>query len=282
MILIYSKDAGGAEILSSWLKEKKIKNIDFILKGPAINIFKSKSFRINNIKNKIQVSKYKKFFFSTNFPPGDEIKLLKRFKKKNVETVCFLDHWVNYKERFTLQNKTILPDKIYTFDNTAFKIAKQKFNKSNIFLKKNYYLFEQKKYINNLKKNKKHILLLSSPAYNSMKKYSKKMTDKKNMEKIQIFIKKIILLKKNFNSNLIVIRPHPSELKKNFKLLSKKIRGFSIKISNNSLIEDIADSEAIFGTNSMAFLTASLMKKKIYNILFGKKNTIPIKNIINI
>jgi len=108
------------------------------------------------------------------------------------------------------------------------------------------------------------------------------MTDKKNMEKIQIFIKKIILLKKNFNSNLIVIRPHPSELKKNFKLLSKKIRGFSIKISNNSLIEDIADSEAIFGTNSMAFLTANLMKKKIYNILFGKKNTIPIKNIINI
>ena len=64
---------GGAEILSSWLKQKKIKNIDFLLKGPAIKIFKSKSFKINNIKNKIQVTKYKKFFFSTNFPP--EMKL---------------------------------------------------------------------------------------------------------------------------------------------------------------------------------------------------------------
>ena len=72
-------------------------------------------------------------------------------------------------------------------------------------------------------KNKKHILLLSSPAYNSMKKYSKKMTDKKNIKNIQILIKKIIFLKKNFNSNLIVIRPHPSELKKILNYYQKKL-----------------------------------------------------------
>ena len=55
---------------------------------------------------------------------------------------------------------------------------------------------------------------------------------------------------------------------------------FSIKISNNSLIRDIADSEAVIGTNSMAFLTANLMKKKIYNILFGKKIQSPLKILL--
>ena len=151
MILVHSKDAGGAEILSSWLKQKKIKNIDFLLKGPAIKIFKSKSFKINNIKNKIQVTKYKKFFFSTNFPPGDEIKLLKDFKKKNIETVCFLDHWVNYKERFKIKKKFFYQVKFIHLIIQLFKIAKQKFNKSNIFLKK-IITYLNKKYLNNFKK----------------------------------------------------------------------------------------------------------------------------------
>ena len=60
-ILVYSKDAGGAEIISSWIKEKKINNFECILDGPAKKIFKQKFkfIKIGKLKNNY----YKKFFF---------------------------------------------------------------------------------------------------------------------------------------------------------------------------------------------------------------------------
>ena len=50
MIGIVSHDAGGAEILSSWIKHNS--NLFFIysLSGPAIKIFKNKIGKIKNLK----------------------------------------------------------------------------------------------------------------------------------------------------------------------------------------------------------------------------------------
>lgn len=94
-------------------------------------------------------------------------------------------------------------------------------------------------------------------------------------------INKIISLKKNLNKKIILIRPHPSEKKIDFSWLPKKFKNFKIMISNKTLLEDLSKSEVVVGSNSMAFIFANLMKKRIYNFLFNKKNTIPIKNICN-
>ena len=62
-ILVVSHDAGGAEILSSWLKRKNRNNLFFILKGPALDIFKKK---LGNIK-RLQEKNVKKYSVSKNF-----------------------------------------------------------------------------------------------------------------------------------------------------------------------------------------------------------------------
>ena len=56
-LLIVSHDAGGAEILSSYLIEKKIKG-DFILSGPAKKIFKEKNLSKNLINKSPKIFDY--------------------------------------------------------------------------------------------------------------------------------------------------------------------------------------------------------------------------------
>ena len=212
-ILIYSKDAGGAEILSSWIKHKKIKNFHAILEGPAVKVYKSKFKKIEIKKKSINVKNYDKFLFSTSFPPSFELDLLKNFKDKNKKTIAFLDHWVNYDKRFKKNNINFLPDQIIVADGLAFKIAKKKFKQTKIIREKNYFLIEKKSKLKKIKKTKKYILILSSPKYNSLKNFSKQKSLKQNKIHMKYIIKKILQYKEKFVSNKILIRLHPSEKK---------------------------------------------------------------------
>ena len=96
----------------------------------------------------------------------------------------YLDHWVNYKQRFILNKKLILPNEIWVSDTLAYTIAKETFqNKLKIKKIKNYYFDKAKKYFklkkkktsNNNKKN--NILYLCEPIDDHYKKifYMKKI-----------------------------------------------------------------------------------------------------------
>ena len=240
-ILVYSNDAGGAEIISSWIKEKKIRDFECILNGPAKKIFEQKFKSIKT--GKFKITEYKKFFFSTSFPPKKEIDILKYYKNK-IETVCFLDHWVNYRERLKLKNKIYLPDKFYTFDKSAYLIAKKKFRNSKIIMQKNYFIHDLKTKLNKFKIEDKYLLVLSSPKYNSLKNYSNHKSIKINKQNLKLLLNTVatLSLKKKFKNKKILIRPHPSEKHLSFNWIKKEIKGIKIQISNNTLLKDISKS----------------------------------------
>ena len=135
--------------------------------------------------------------------------------KKNYETIAIVEHWTNYKIRFKLKKKLILPDKIWVFDKHAKEKMKSTI-KTKIIIKKNYYLSD-------IKKNKKikkssnnlNILYVSEPVseikkntvanykkskeYKSIKYFNDNINaiTKKNIR----FILDYILLKKLANIN---------------------------------------------------------------------------------
>tara|TARA_Y100000389_G_C17286197_1_gene425570 strand:+ start:383 stop:727 length:345 start_codon:yes stop_codon:yes gene_type:complete len=106
-ILVVSHDAGGAEILSCWIKHLKIKEkIIYCLKGPAISIFKKNIGSFENLNEKdINKIKIKKIITGTSWDSDIEKKIILYGKKNKIFTCSFLDHWNNYLERFTLKKK---------------------------------------------------------------------------------------------------------------------------------------------------------------------------------
>ena len=222
MIGISSHDAGGAELLSEYVVRNK-NNYLFFVTGPAVTIFKKKIKNFKNSTFKTSYKKLKKVISSTGWATKNELKIIDFCRKNKINVCAYLDHWVNYKQRFILNKKLILPNEIWVSDTLAYTIAKETFQKKLKIKKiKNYYFDKAKKYFKLKKKTsnnnkKKNILYLCEPIDDHYKKnffYNEK-------DCLNLFFKKLNNFK---NINRITFRPHPYEKNSKYNwLLSKKI-----------------------------------------------------------
>ena len=101
-VAIVSQDAGGAEVLSSWLNQQKIK-ARVVAEGPAKNIFERKCGKVifEPVNQALENSDWvlSGTGWQTDFEPN-AIRLEKIWQKK----VAFLDHWVTIGSVFSGRN----------------------------------------------------------------------------------------------------------------------------------------------------------------------------------
>ncbi len=276
-LLVVVNDAGGAHQIASYLKFQN-KKFDAILMGPAKNIFKEYDLKFKNCnqkKLKILVNSYDLIITGSGWQTNLEKKAIffsNFFKKKSI---TILDHWSNYKERFLLNKKKNLPSEIWTNNLLSKKllIEDKFFKKTKIKIIKNYF----KKYIikNSIRNKilKNNILFCCEPFIKSVDGFS-------TTDLIKSFIKFISKKKININLN---IRFHPSQNLKNVKFDTKLKDNLNIKISNNSLINDLSNTNIVVGCNSYSLIVALWINKKTY-FFFPNENMrtkLPSKKILN-
>jgi len=268
-ILVVSHDAGGAEVISSFIKKNNLKCF-YKLSGPAIKIFKSKIKKIPTLKNK---SKLDLIVTGTSLKNSNEIDSIKYAKLKKIYSISFLDHWVNYKNRFVRNKKIILPDEMILGDRISLNIAKKEFKdkKVKLKLKTNEYLKNLQKFKNNKSNNK--IVYLSSNMDSVNYKCSDKYILLRSITKISKFLT-------NKKINEIIIRKHPSESSNKYKLIGrniKKQRNIKVSIDNSkNLSKTLSKAKYVFGHETMGLVVAKLLKKYTFNLkIKGIKTTIP-------
>ncbi len=281
MINVICSDAGGAEVISSWLLYKKIK-FKLTATGPAIKIFKNK-FKNIKIYKSLAVSKKTNFILIGTSVKKYELNHIFKIKRYKIKVIAYLDSWTEYKERFHLRGHYIVPNELWVCDKYAMKIAKKTFNNIPIKLVGNYYLRNLKTiYIKNKKMvKKKKIIFLSSPIkdfakirFNDSNYYNYTEDDIFNF-----FLKDSIGLKINLAE--ITIQLHPRE---DLNTYEKSIKNLDLNIKVNKtkkLIDIFNDANIVVGCNSMALVVAQVaMGKKTINILpKGVKNIIPYKQV---
>jgi len=265
MIAIVSNDAGGAEILSSYVQNFNDSNIKyiFILTGPARSIFKKKIKKINitNLKEAVNIAS--ELICSTSLNSKIELKAIRKFKEIGKKTTVILDHWINYKKRFIYKNKIILTDNICVYDKYAKNLLKNIFPKILIFLKRNYYIYNIKKNIKR-KINKQakiiNILYVSEPISEIKKNF--KITGE--FKTFNFFYKNIkSITKKNFK---IIFRIHPAEKKNKYKWL--KVNFPFVKFSKNKFLKnDIEKSDIVVGRQTMALVVALAARRKVISCI---------------
>ncbi|PIT93554.1 hypothetical protein COU00_03730, partial [Candidatus Falkowbacteria bacterium CG10_big_fil_rev_8_21_14_0_10_43_11] len=160
-VITVCHDAGGAEIISAYVKanNSKAKFVCLAL-GPARKIFLRKKLGDLLISKKFDAEIiFKKFLpdfllTGTSWASGIEFKYVKQAKKLGVKTAVYLDHWTNYRERFgypRLGWENNLPEEIWVGDKYALELAKRKFiGKIKLRLVENLYFKEVKKQYRNL------------------------------------------------------------------------------------------------------------------------------------
>lgn len=269
---IVCHDAGGAEIISNYIKN--INNYYLVLSGPAKKIFKSKFKKIYTFKLKNIIQKCNLILCGTSAKSNLEINAIKCGKKLNIKTIAFLEHWINYKERFLRNKKLFLPDELLVCDKYAKKIAEKIFKNLPIKLIKNPYwknFCYQLKKIKRKRTSSKEIILYFTENLKYINKINKNNVNFSDFDAINFFFRKIKYVSKKIDK--IIFRVHPSESTKKYKkIILRYSDQFKIEVSKkNKLIEDIANCDIAVGCQTMAMVMALFAKKKVFS-------SVPIKN----
>ena len=272
MLAIVSHDAGGAEILSSWALQQN-EPYCLVVEGPAKSIFNNKLGRFESISLKSAIMQSDWVLTGTSWQSSLEYEAIKLARVSGKKAVTFLDHWVNYSQRFIRENELLLPDEIWVGDATAYSIAKEIFPDTAIVLQKNPYFEEIKEKISGLSKQKStipgetYILYVCTPIKEQvlLEHGDERYWSFTEEDAIRYFMKNVQVI--NFGNKPVVLRPHPSEQTGKYDWALNEF-GATVKIGGDKpLLEEIMNADVIAGCNSMAMVIGLIAGKRVINAL---------------
>jgi len=279
-------DAGGAEIISSYILEKHIDPI-YSLHGPSKGIFERKVGHINNLPIIDVVMSSELLICGTSWRSDKEWHAIYIANKLGKKTVSFLDHWVNYPDRYIRNNKTIEPDEYWVGDIYAERIANKFFQKNKIKLVTNPYFKEVMRSINRLERldrNGNTVLYVCEPIReHAFFQYG----DENHLGYTEESALKYFLSNLDndlFRESKVLIRPHPSEDPDKYNW-AHEFCNKKIEISDEkNLLNDIINSNIVIGCESMAMVIGLMAGKKVISSIpkNGRRCSLPFQKIENL
>ena len=286
-VAVVSHDAGGAEILSSWVNHTHHLVI-IAAAGPAESIFRRKCPQAEFFSLNEALQKCSWVLCGTSWQSNFERKAIVSARALGKKTVAFLDHWVNYRERFVEAGSSVLPDEIWVGDAEAERIARTEFGDTRIILHSNPYTEDLLAEISQIRKVIvesvfKRILYVCEPvAEHALIQFGNKHHwGYTEHEALRFFLNNLSVLDIHIES--ITIRPHPAEPEGKYdwvnglKLISIEHGG------GKSLLEETLESDIVVGCESMAMVIGLMASKRVICSIppGGRACQLPHKNIEN-
>ncbi len=264
-VALIAHDAGGAEILSSWIRRNPRDHVA-VLCGPAEAIFKRKILGIL-IVGLDEAIEQCDWILSGSGNSGWELKALLAAKKKGRYVVSFLDHWTAYDKRFIRDGLMAFPDEIWVGDEDALNLARLKIPNVNSRLAPNPFWLDAVEEYKKLEYTncENSMLYVSSDFINSVHLINEQRAfmGYRILEQIIESLRELKLLQKITS---LTIRKHPSESKDKYNTF--RYSGLIIRNScENNLVDSIANHEYVLGVNSMALVIGKLCGKRTINFL---------------
>jgi hypothetical protein len=281
MIAIVSHDAGGAEILSSWLRRNP-QPYCLVLDGPAKNIFQRKfgECRTISLAEAIKLSDW--VLCGTSWQSSLERLAIAQARTAGKKVVAFLDHWICYEERFQEQGVAVYPDEIWVGDLEAEELAQACFPGLLIVLKANPFFEDLQLELEKVKPRPINsmqcsVLYVCEPLREqALLQYGdERYWGYTEEEALQYFLKNINAI--GCPVSQIKIRPHPSESKTKYDWV-KQATPLAIEIGGDkTLLEETALADVVVGCESMAMVVGLLAKRRVISSIppGGKACSLP-------
>ena len=269
MILVVAHDAGGAEILSSYVRQKKLDCI-YSLSGPALKIFQQKLGPIKIMPLEEAIIDCDWLLCGTGWQSDFEWLAIRMAKTYHKKVVVFIDHWIYYKERFVKNNIACLPDEICVGDVAAQHMAVKEFPEILVQLVPNPHFADLQEVFSRIvyppsgsferKKNNPSILYVCEPLAEDEKRYERyrRYTEHDALRYFLSHLEEI-----NIMPDRIAIRPHPAEKDDKYCWVLDEFNLPVIITREKSLLDSVIDSDVVAGCESMAMVIALLAGKRV-------------------
>lgn len=270
-VAVVSHDAGGAEILSSWLNR-----IDYsasvVAAGPAEVIFRRKCPQAEFLALDAALAKSTWVLCGTGWQSSFERQAIARGRALGKRTVAFLDHWVNYRERFDEAGLSVLPDEIWVGDVEAERIARDLFDATPVVLQPNPYVEDLLAEIARVQKVRSgsaasRILYVCEPvADHALVQYgNERHWGYTEHDALLFFLTNVAAL--GLNIDAIIIRPHPSEPRNKYQWAQDQIPLPVEFGGQHSLLDETLAADIVVGCESMAMVVGLLAGKRVISAI---------------
>lgn len=281
-LAVVSNDAGGAEILSSYVSQQGLE-CHYVLQGPALRVFERKAgiVRISMLEEAIRQSEW--VLCGTSWQSDLEFNAIKLARSLGKRSVAFLDHWVNYRERFVRGGEIHLPDEIWVGDPIAKAMAVASFANLPIRLVENPYYADIRRELAAAptahlpRPDRLSVLYVCEPVREPglLLFGNERHFGYVEEEALRYFLQNVTFLGNPVNR--IVIRPHPSEPVAKYEWA---LTGFDLPIAmggSRPLVEEIAQCDVVVGCESMAMVVGLIAGKRVISCIppGGKPCSLP-------
>lgn len=254
---IAANDVGGAQQIYNLMKTLD-KPFVALLNGPAIKVFENGNINYQLLKSESDLLECELVITGSGWMSNLEFNVLRLCQLNLIPCLTILDHWVNYRARFS-RDFDLVPNMLAVTNQLALSFAKKEFLKTPIFLIPDFELIEYQLQINQALKRDKVLVLLEPNS--GLSDYFLIHLD---ME-LEIINKALIINQEKGYSGVIV-RPHPSTLSLNSKILDLINNIESISISSNvSLKDDFKVANVVAGFSSYGLYLSSLSGIETYS-----------------
>jgi hypothetical protein len=269
---VISHDSGGAEILSSLLLRQRTSEL-LVLEGPAVAIFERKLGAVRPLPLEEAVQRSAWVLSGTSWQSDLEWRALVRARELGKPSVAFLDHWINYKERFLRGGRLCMPDEIWVGDDYAARMARSQFAGQRVRLVENPYFDDVRRSFASLqgaavaRRGPSVLLYVTEPMreHGLLHYGDERYFGYTEEEAVQYFLQNVKFIASDVAR--IVIRAHPSEPQRKYTWAREQVSAPLDISEGKALIEDIAAADVVVGCESMAMVVAVLGGKRVVSAI---------------
>jgi hypothetical protein len=270
-LAVVAHDAGGAEILSSYLRKTRLPAC-LTLDGPALKIFERKLGALQLFPLEQAIAKSSQVLCGTSWQSNLEFEAIQQAHATQKHSIAFIDHWVNYRERFIRSGVTCHPDEIWVGDAIAAKIACEEFAHVPVKVVGNPYLEDIHAELKGLATHRASpdgvvVLYVCEPvSEHALLRYG----DRRHFgyveeEALEFFLDNLDALRVKVGR--IRIRPHPSEISGKYDWVARDYNLPIEIVGKETLVQDIAASDVVVGCESMAMVVGLLANKRVISCI---------------
>jgi hypothetical protein len=290
-LLVACHDAGGAEIVSSWLRHRRDDPpAACLLDGPARAIFARKlGPALRQVDELPPLDGFDLVLCGSSGEADLERRVVRAARAVGVRSVVWLDHWINYRQRFVLDGELVAPDEVWVSDERAARLAAEALPGARIRACGNPYLDDAAAEIRALDGERppgedgERILYLTQPTTSAARVatgdplgfgYEECGALRGYLEHLADAAEQPAAVR---------VRPHPSESESKYAgVIAAFAERLPIAFSpDGTLAEDCAWADTVAGCDSMAMAVALAAGRRVVSVipLGGREISLPFAGI---
>jgi hypothetical protein len=293
MLCIASHDAGGAEVLASWVARRQ-EPCRLLLAGPALRVFERRLGQAPaplTLEQALQECDH--FLTGSSWQSDLEWQVIRTARARGKRVVTFLDHWGHYRERFIRHGEECLPDALWTGDEEAHALASMLFPGMPVELVTNPYFEDVREAVAGFAAASQgvgrdaglRILFVCEPlSEHGLQEFGDPLHwGYTEFDALRFFFSRLSLLGRPVAE--AVIRPHPSERPGKYDALAGELQamaGIPVHVGGGEpLLKEIARCDVVAGCESMAMVVGLVAGRRVISAIppGGRPSSLPHRQI---